>query len=48
MLLRFLGRPDDLSPLALARRVLTGEKPFDRHDWYVDRNGKQVRYVIDY
>lgn len=48
MLLRFTGRPDDLSPLALARRLVTGEKPFDRHDWYVDRNGKQVRYVIDY
>ena len=23
-------------------------RPFDRHDWIVDRNGKQVRYVIDY
>ena len=22
--------------------------PFDRHDWIVDRNGKEVRYVIDY
>lgn len=22
--------------------------PFDRHDWYVDRGGKQVHYVIDY
>lgn len=22
--------------------------PFDRHDWIVDRNGKRVRYVIDY
>jgi cytochrome c heme-lyase len=48
MLLRFLGRPHDLSPLAFARKLLTGETPFDRHDWYVDRNGKQVRYVIDY
>lgn len=48
MLLRFLGRPDDLSPLAMARKLLTGETPFDRHDWYIDRNGKQVRYVIDY
>ena len=48
MLLRFLGRPDDLSPLAWTRYLLTGQKPFDRHDWYVDRNGKQVRYVIDY
>ena len=24
------------------------ELPFDRHDWIVDRNGKQVRYIIDY
>ena len=22
--------------------------PFDRHDWVVDRCGKEVRYVIDY
>ena len=23
-------------------------KPFDRHDWVVDRGGEEVRYVIDY
>ena len=22
--------------------------PFDRHDWYVKRGDKEVRYVIDY
>jgi hypothetical protein len=22
--------------------------PFDRHDWVVDRCGKEVRYIIDY
>eukprot|EP01083_Nonionella_stella_P083412 230646_1 len=22
--------------------------PWDRHDWYVDRCGKQIRYIIDY
>lgn len=22
--------------------------PFDRHDWIVDRCGKDVRYIIDY
>ena len=22
--------------------------PFDRHDWYVDRCGEEVRYVIDF
>jgi hypothetical protein len=24
------------------------EPPFDRHDWIVDRDGKEVRYVIDF
>lgn len=24
------------------------ELPFDRHDWIIDRNGREVRYVIDY
>ena len=24
------------------------DKPFDRHDWIVDRCGKEVRYIIDY
>ncbi|EMP25872.1 Cytochrome c-type heme lyase [Chelonia mydas] len=24
------------------------ELPFDRHDWIIDRCGKEVRYVIDY
>lgn len=27
---------------------LSYELPFDRHDWIVDRCGKDVRYVIDY
>lgn len=47
-LLRFLGRPDDLSPLARIRSWFGGSLPFDRHDWYVDRCGKEVRYVIDF
>ena len=24
------------------------ELPFDRHDWIVDRCGRDVRYIIDY
>lgn len=28
--------------------LLRYELPFDRHDWIVDRCGKEVRYVIDY
>jgi cytochrome c heme-lyase len=48
-LLRFMGRPDDLSPRAwLKSRIFGCCKPFDRHDWIVDRGGKEIRYVIDY
>lgn len=45
---RFLGRPHDLSPLARLRGLLGGPEPFDRHDWYLERNGHEVRYVIDF
>ncbi|KAJ2610888.1 holocytochrome c synthase [Coemansia sp. RSA 1365] len=47
-LMRLQGRPRDLSPLARISSWMHGVRPFDRHDWYVDRCGKQVRYVIDY
>ncbi|KAJ1921981.1 holocytochrome c synthase [Mycoemilia scoparia] len=45
---RLQGRPNELSPKARIYGWLYGTKPFDRHDWYVNRCGKQVRYVIDY
>ena len=46
---RFRGRPDDASPKSLIRRFLFGaEKPFDRHDWTIDRCGEEVTYVIDF
>lgn len=46
---RFLGRPDDWSPRAWYHvRVRGGAPPFDRHDWVIDRCGREVRYVIDY
>ena len=48
-LIRFLGRPDELSPKAAAKFYLgLAPRPFDRHDWTVDRCGKEVRYIIDY
>jgi hypothetical protein len=28
--------------------VCSGARPFDRHDWVIDRCGKEVRYIIDY
>ena len=46
---RFMGRPNDLSPRARFFSIFFGTpRPFDRHDWTVDRCGKEIRYVIDY
>lgn len=50
-LLKFQGRPMDLSPKAAIKYYLFGHPlPYDRHDWIVERkNGtSQQRYVIDY
>lgn len=47
-LLRFMGRPHDLSPKARLKMLFGHPAPFDRHDWIVDRGGEEVRYVIDY
>lgn len=49
-LLKFMGRPADLSPKATIKHYLFGHPlPYDRHDWTVLRSdGTTVRYVIDY
>ena len=49
-LLKFMGRPSDLSPKARMKNILFGHPlPFDRHDWTIIRkDGTEVRYVIDY
>jgi cytochrome c heme-lyase len=49
-LLKFQGRPTDLSPKALFKSKVFGHPlPFDRHDWVVLReDNTTVRYVIDY
>merc|ERR1711971_1551114 len=44
----FGGKATDYSPRARFRGLMGYQMPFDRHDWIVDRNGKEVRYVIDY
>jgi len=36
------------SPLARLHSWFGGPLPFDRHDWYIDRCGREVRYVIDF
>ncbi|XP_018608809.1 cytochrome c-type heme lyase-like [Scleropages formosus] len=45
---RFGGKAKEFSPRARIRSLMGYELPFDRHDWIVDRCGKEVRYVIDY
>ncbi|XP_002993340.2 probable cytochrome c-type heme lyase [Selaginella moellendorffii] len=47
-LLHFRGRPHDLSPKARLKKLLGYGQPFDRHDWTVDRGGREMRYVIDF
>jgi cytochrome c heme-lyase len=44
----FAGKAKEFSPRARIRSLLGYELPFDRHDWIIDRCGKEVRYVIDY
>lgn len=45
---KFMGRPSDYSPKARLLNALGFALPFDRHDWVVDRCGREVRYVIDF
>ena len=50
-LIRFMGRPNDLSPKAwFNSRILFKKEPFDRHDWFIDRGDGygERRYVIDF
>ena len=49
-LLKFMGRPTDMSPKAWFKHKILGHPlPFDRHDWTVLReDGTTLRYVIDY
>lgn len=45
---RFEGKDGIYSPKARFMNLFGVNLPFDRHDWYVDRCGKEVRYIIDY
>lgn len=44
----FGGKATKYSPRARIRHWMGYELPFDRHDWIIDRCGKNVRYIIDY
>ena len=43
---RFQGRPNDHSPKARLLNLLGYKLPFDRHDWVVDRCGRDVRCAV--
>ena len=46
---KFRGKYKEISPKARLKMFFQDVKrPFDRHDWIVNRNGKQVRYIIDF
>jgi len=47
-LLKFQGRPQDLSPKARFLSTIGYNAPYDRHDWTIDRCGTDVRYIIDF
>ncbi|KAI0530170.1 cytochrome c/c1 heme-lyase [Xylaria digitata] len=44
----FTGLSTQLSPKARFNTLLGYQAPFDRHDWVVDRCGKEIEYVIDF
>lgn len=48
-LARFEGLDGFYSIKAKINHYLLGHPwPYDRHDWWVDRCGKEIRYIIDY
>jgi len=45
---KFSGKAKELSIRAKMRGWMGKQLPFDRHDWIIDRCGKERTYVIDY
>ena len=46
-LIKFRGRPTEMTPKAwLLYQTGQAPKPFDRHDWIVDRCGQQGEFLI--
>ncbi|KAI0113617.1 cytochrome c/c1 heme-lyase [Nemania sp. FL0031] len=44
----FSGLSTQMSPKARLNTLLGYQAPFDRHDWVVDRCGREIEYVIDF
>lgn len=41
-----MGRPQEYSPKARLLNFLGYKLPFDRHDWIVDRCGREVKHLL--
>ncbi|KAI0384873.1 cytochrome c and c1 heme-lyase [Hypomontagnella monticulosa] len=44
----FSGLSTSMSPRARINTLMGYQAPFDRHDWVVDRCGKEIEYIIDF
>eukprot|EP01095_Lingulamoeba_sp_RSL-Kostka_P006659 TRINITY_DN209_c0_g1_i1.p1 TRINITY_DN209_c0_g1~~TRINITY_DN209_c0_g1_i1.p1 ORF type:complete len:351 (-),score=137.05 TRINITY_DN209_c0_g1_i1:40-1092(-) len=42
------GRYNDVSLKAKIKQLFGYERPFDRHDWIINRCGTETRYILDY
>eukprot|EP00916_Digyalum_oweni_P006117 GHVL01010538.1.p1 GENE.GHVL01010538.1~~GHVL01010538.1.p1 ORF type:complete len:173 (+),score=14.70 GHVL01010538.1:23-541(+) len=47
-LAKFVGRPGEPTWKSRIYTFVGFQAPFDRHDWHIDRCGKQRRYIIDF
>ncbi|KAF2840694.1 cytochrome c and c1 heme-lyase [Patellaria atrata CBS 101060] len=47
-LLSFKGDAGKVTPRARWKMLMGYKRPFDRHDWVVERCGRRVEYVIDF
>ena len=47
-LVKFQGKQGELTIKARLYSFFGYQLPFDRHDWVIDRCGKQVTYIIDF
>lgn len=47
-LVKFEGDSSKITPKARLNMLLGATRPFDRHDWTIDRCGQKIDYVIDF
>ena len=47
-LLKFQGKASNPTFKSRWTSLIYNQQTFDRHDWTIDRCGRQVRYIIDY